>query len=122
MDTWYHIAQTPAGFHVHRLDPLKVAARAKALRAADPDLPGNEAVAEAQGDYVEAIRTKLGFPPRGRWLTREGWSEVVSPGEPHPNMMRTKLNDDVDDLPDPGPVPTYRSPPAPATTTEGVKP
>lgn len=112
--TMYHIAETPAGYHVHRLDPLKIKARADALRTADPDLSEADAVAEAMGDYAEAIRDSLGFPPRMRWHHRAGWSSAISPGEPHPNMMAVALNRDpddptkvlVDDVPEPGPVPT----------------
>lgn len=110
MQTWYHVARTPGGgCHVHRLDPLKVDKRAAALRAADPDLSPEHAHAEAQGDYVEAIRASLGFPPRGRWFNREGWASMLTTGEPHPSVMEAKANEDIDELPEPGPVPTVGS-------------
>jgi hypothetical protein len=105
MQTWYHVARTPEGYYVHRLDPIKVDARADALRKADPDLPEDKAVSEAIGEYVEAIRDGLGFAPRGRWLDRPGWASHISPGEPHPEMMATQLNPNIDDLPQLGPVP-----------------
>lgn len=106
MQTWYHIARTPdGGLHVHRLDPLKVDQRAAALRGADPELGEDFATVEARGEYAEAIRASLGFAPRGRWFNREGWTSMLTLGEPHPSVMETKTNDDVDELPELGPVP-----------------
>lgn len=84
---YYHIAQTPSGVHIHRLDPLAVLERAKALRADDPELTEPEAVAEVHGEIVDAIRTSLGFPIRGRWFSRDGWDSQLTVGEPHPTLM-----------------------------------
>lgn len=110
MQTWHHIAQTPDGYYVHRLDPLKIGARADALRRADPELSPDEAYTEAQGEYVEAIRAMLGFPPRARWFTRNGWASSLSTGDPHPSMLAAKRNADIDTLPELGDVPTFGAP------------
>lgn len=84
---YHHIARTPDGVHVHRLDPLVVLARANALRADDPDLTEAEAIAEVHGEIVEAIHKMLGFPIRGRWFSRDGWDSQLSVGTPHPTLM-----------------------------------
>jgi hypothetical protein len=105
LETWYHLARTPRGLYVHRIDPLKVSARVDELRATDPELSEEEATAEVHGEYAEAIRALLGFPPRGRWITRDGWQSVLSTGTPHPSVLEGKANDDIDELPDLGPVP-----------------
>lgn len=108
MQTWYHIARTPAGIYVHRLSPTQEAERAAALRAADPDLTAAEAAEEARSDVLDAIRDSLGFPPRGRWVHRDGWDSSVSMGEPHPrDIMAVRVNEDIDTLPDLPPVPVY---------------
>ena len=105
LETWYHIARTPTGFYVHRLDPLKVVERVEALRKGDPQLSEVDAVAEVQGEYAEAIRASLGFAPRGRWQQRDGWQSVLSPGTPHPSIMERQLNKDIDALPELSDVP-----------------
>jgi hypothetical protein len=87
MDDLYHIAATPGGYHVHRIDPVAVNARATKLREADPDLDQPNAVAEVHGEIAEEIRNRLGFPIRGRWLNREGWDSSLSPGVPHFQLM-----------------------------------
>lgn len=101
MQTWYHIARTPNGFYVHRLNPIEVLDRAGQLRQEDPELSEPEAIAEVHGEIAEQIRTALGFPVKGRWFNREGWDSSLSVGEPHPTMMEKKLNDDIDILPGP---------------------
>jgi hypothetical protein len=105
LQTWYHIARTPTGWHVHRLDPLKVLERVNALRAADPELTEVDAVVEVHQEVGEAIRTQLGFPPRGRWVHRDGWDSQLTVGEPHGSIMDRQLVEDVDKWPDLGPVP-----------------
>jgi hypothetical protein len=90
--SYWHIAQVPdgrpnAGYHLHELDPVALDEAAAAAMAEDPDLDRATAYAEALGDTAEAIRTDLGFPPRGRWANRAGWQSTLSEGVPHPSLI-----------------------------------
>lgn len=87
MEDWHHIAQTPSGYHAHRLDPVGILGRAGAMRADDPELSEADAIAEIHGEVAEAIRSQLGFPIRGRWFNREGWNSSLTVGVPHPQLM-----------------------------------
>lgn len=100
MQTWYHIARTPGGLYVHRLDPIRLDELAVAEMTDDPELSRADADADVLGDAAEAIRRGLGFPARARWASREGWDSQVTAGEPHPKLMEQRVNEDIDQLPD----------------------
>lgn len=84
---WWHLAQTPDGMHAHQLDPVALQALVDAELAADPELDEATAEAEVLGEEAERIRAELGFPPKGRWISRTGWSSSLSQGEPHPSFL-----------------------------------
>lgn len=106
MQNLWHIAETPGGIHLHHLDPIALAQRADALRADDPDLSEDAAMAEAVGDAARAIQAWLGFAPRGRWLGRPGWRSSISPGDPHPKLLAAAtVHDDLPALPPLPPLP-----------------
>lgn len=86
---WWHLAQTPTGPHAHQLDPVAMQTEADRRVAEDPELTREYAEAEVLGDEAERIRTELGFPPRGRWMSRPPWDSAISQGEPHPNYLAT---------------------------------
>lgn len=89
--TWYHIARTPQGLHVHRLDPAAVSALAGAALAsiAKPsDADRESAEADAVGKLVEGVRRELGFPTGDE----AGWSSSLGPGEPHPSTLSAAVN------------------------------
>jgi hypothetical protein len=97
---WYHVATTPTGRHVHRLDPDVIDADAARRVADDPELSLEEAEAEAIDDQIQAIRDVLGFPLRQRWMRRKGWASTLAPGEPHPKVLYaqdTTVHADEDD-------------------------
>lgn len=84
---WWHLAQTPTGRHARQLDPVAVEEEVARRRAEDADLGYDEAVAEVLGDRAAAHRDELGFPPKGRWVMRDGWDSQLSQGEPHPSFL-----------------------------------
>lgn len=86
-DNWWHLAQTPTGFHAHHVDPEELGELVEADRAADPEVSEQAAVADALGDLAEAIRRSLDFPPRNRWHDRDGWYSSITQGEPHPKYL-----------------------------------
>lgn len=109
MKDWFHVAETPAGIHVHRLDPEVIEAEAARRIADDPGLTLEAAEAEVVGDQVEAIRDSLGFPPRMRWMSRPGWRSALSPGEPHAKTLaKATVHADEDDK---GRLVNWRLPP-----------
>lgn len=118
MQTMYHIGWTPAGVYIHRLDPVKVHARAQELRAGDTALSEDQAIAEAHEEYVDAIRATIGFPPRGRWFNRDGWQSTLTVGEPHQSLLDRCLNRDTDGNPDVDTLPNL--PDAPQWTPQVV--
>jgi hypothetical protein len=84
---WWHVAHTPDGIWAHQIDPVEAEEQAQALMAQDPELGYDEAVAEVLGDVAAGIRAELGFPPKGRWVTRAGWDSQLTLGEPHPKLL-----------------------------------
>jgi len=83
-DEWYHIAHTPDGVHVHRLDQEKLVDLARQLMAQGMFEDADQAIAHAAGMFAEAIRGELGFPED--WLRRH-YDSTISPGVPHSQLM-----------------------------------
>lgn len=76
---WHHIATTPDGFTVHRLDAEAIARDAQAFsKATGADLA--RARAQIRGEYCEALRTALGFPEG--WMAHSEWSSSLVDGAP----------------------------------------
>ena len=94
---WYHIAHTSSGVHVHRLEGEKLAGLARELMAAGHYEDADQAIADAVGKYAQAIRALLEFPED--YMNLGGWTSIVSPGEPHPDLMAiATLHDDLPEV------------------------
>lgn len=86
---WWHIAQTPTGVHARQINPISLMIDAQKLVDEDPELVFEAAVSEVLEDRVEAHRRELGFPVRGRWVTRAGWDSSLTRGEPHGKLLES---------------------------------
>ena len=94
---WYHIAHTPDGVHVHKLEAEKLADLARELMAKGHYEDADRALADAVGKYAEAIRAELGFPDD--FMSLGVWHSLVSPGEPHPTLMAVAtVHDDLPEV------------------------
>lgn len=88
-EDWYHIAQTPEGVHVHKMDHKSLTDLAKQLLerglCGGTEDPQSEAITMAVGMYAEAIRRALEFPQE--WLRAGDYNSSLAPGEPHATLM-----------------------------------
>lgn len=123
MDTAWHIADTPSGVWVHRLDPMVARDRARELIAEAAThghtLPPQDALASAREEWVLALLAGLGFPPRHWWMSVDGWDSFLTfGGEPHPSLINRCLNArDADGRPDVDTVPVAQVTPESSVRT-----
>lgn len=84
---WWHLTQTPTGTHAHQLDPVALQAEVDRRVAGDSELSEAAAEAEVLADEADRIRAELGFPIKGRWVSRPEWDSQLSQGDPHPRFL-----------------------------------